>query len=366
MDYDVIIAGGSFAGLAAAVQLRGKRVLLIEPNRIGAVQTSACATPLSVLEATRTQDSLLQVHRRIILHTPRRVFAVKLPYPFCTFDYQTFCRQLLAQTDARVLQARVIGRRGHIVYTTRGSYDAAMLIDATGWRAALATNGRLQTAPPRDMSFGVETEVPLDNPDLYFWYEPDRLLPKGVTWLFPIGDGARAGIASYDGHTRISKVLVNWLNSDLGQRARPSHGGYFPHRRRPPCEHGVLCVGDAAGQCLPLTGEGIRPALYFGTLAGMIARSFCEGAMSEAQALKQYQRFVQRHSAFYSLGTAAQKLLTNIPVSWMAGLGAIIERGGLFPQALNAYRRAIDPRLIALRPAEGRIPHPLIQKWITA
>lgn len=35
MNYDVIIAGGSFAGLAAAVQLDGKRVLLVEPHIIG-------------------------------------------------------------------------------------------------------------------------------------------------------------------------------------------------------------------------------------------------------------------------------------------------------------------------------------------
>lgn len=36
MNYDIIIAGGSFAGLAAAVQLESKRVLLVEPHAIGA------------------------------------------------------------------------------------------------------------------------------------------------------------------------------------------------------------------------------------------------------------------------------------------------------------------------------------------
>jgi len=66
MQYDVIISGGSFAGLAAAVQLQGKRVLLVEPHKIGAVQTSACGTLLAVLKATGTMDSLLQVHDRIL------------------------------------------------------------------------------------------------------------------------------------------------------------------------------------------------------------------------------------------------------------------------------------------------------------
>ncbi len=44
MDYDVIIAGGSFAGLAVANQLRGQRVLLIDRKPIGSGRTSACGT----------------------------------------------------------------------------------------------------------------------------------------------------------------------------------------------------------------------------------------------------------------------------------------------------------------------------------
>lgn len=50
MQYDAIISGGSFVGLASAVQLHGeriKRMLLVEPDTIGAVQTSACRTLFS-------------------------------------------------------------------------------------------------------------------------------------------------------------------------------------------------------------------------------------------------------------------------------------------------------------------------------
>src|SRR6266498_5144291 len=49
-DYDAIIVGASFAGLAVARQLRG-RVLLLDRNEVGAVQTSACGTPLWVPQA---------------------------------------------------------------------------------------------------------------------------------------------------------------------------------------------------------------------------------------------------------------------------------------------------------------------------
>jgi len=49
VGHDVIIAGGSFAGLAVASQIHGRN-LLIEPNGIGEYPTSACGTLLGVPE----------------------------------------------------------------------------------------------------------------------------------------------------------------------------------------------------------------------------------------------------------------------------------------------------------------------------
>ena len=42
-------------------------------------------------------------------------------------------------------------------------------------------------------------------------------------------------------------------------------GNWIPHALRNATEDGVFFVGDSAGHCLPLTAEGIRTALYFGT-----------------------------------------------------------------------------------------------------
>jgi flavin-dependent dehydrogenase len=217
MDYDVIIAGGSFAGLSAATQLKGKFALLVEPNPIGQVQTSACATMLAVLEATGTMDSLLQVHDTFVLHLPRLTYRVPLPDPFCTFDYRLFCERLLARCDAEILPAAVRGRRGQVVYTTTGTFDAPLLIDASGWRAALATSGRQQWRPHQGKSFGIETHIPCSEEGLHFWYQPGRLGKKTVTWLFPTGAQSRAGIGSYSGETRLKSRLEWWLASDWMQ-----------------------------------------------------------------------------------------------------------------------------------------------------
>ena len=348
MEYDVIIAGASFGGLAVAAQLRGRKVLLIEPNPIGAVRTSACGTLLSVLNATQTTDSLLQVHRRFVLHLARRTYVVPLPDPFCTFDYHRFCRRLFAQTNATLLPAAALGHDGHTVYTTRGAFTGRVLVDASGWRAALSGNGQ-QAQAHEGMSFGLETTVPVPEEGLHFWYDPARLLPKGVTWLFPAAAASRAGFASYVGQTRLKPGLERWLDQALGQDTDGFHGGYFPYRRRAATSGVVFRVGDAAGQCVPLTGEGIRPALYFGAIVGRLARMVLAGLLSEADALRLYRRQVSAYRPLYDFLLVAQKLLTNISISGVIGVATFIQRAGLFSPIMRGYRKVMEPAQLGTR-----------------
>ena len=56
-----LIVGASFAGLAVARRLAG-RVLLLDRNEVGAVQTSACGTPLWVPQALGVAD-IVREHR---------------------------------------------------------------------------------------------------------------------------------------------------------------------------------------------------------------------------------------------------------------------------------------------------------------
>lgn len=343
MDYDVIIAGGSFAGLAAAAQLRGKRVLLIEPHDIGVVQTSACGTLLSVLEAMGTLDSLLQVHDRLVLHLGQRMFEYPTPYSFCTFDYRIFCKRLLKHSDVEILHASVLGHRGHTVAATRGVFDAEILIDATGWRAALATDSPHRAGQHNGRSFGLETTIPVSESGLHFYYEPHRLGPFNVGWIFPIGARSRAGLGSYFGQTQLSEALANFTRAEFGLSPDGRHGGYFPNRLRPATTDHVFRVGDAAGQCLPLTGEGIRPALYFGAAAGRLARRVINGTLSEFDALYEYRKFVDRHVKVYRYFLVAQKALPNLPVKWIERIAGRVQHPDWLDPLMHRYWNAINP-----------------------
>jgi len=211
--YDVLIAGGSFAGLAVAVQLRGRRVLLVEPHEIGAVQTSACGTLLAVLQASGTLDSLVQVHDSVVLHLGEATIEYPTPYTFCTFDYRALCQLLLAQADAEVVRASVLRHDGRVVTTTQGEFEARVLVDATGWRAALATNSQRREKAPAGSSFGVETSLPMRADGLHFYYEPSLMGSRVVGWMFPAGATSRIGVGSYRGRSQLNQSLSRLLEA---------------------------------------------------------------------------------------------------------------------------------------------------------
>lgn len=343
MDYDVIVAGASFGGLAAANALAGKRVLLVDRKPIGNGQTSACGTLYGVIEALSLHDSLRQVHETIVLHTPHHDLTYRLAYPCCTFDYADFCTLLASRTGADFLQAGVLGLDGDTVVTSRGDYRARCFIDASGWRAVLSPEGSRANQPQRGMSFGLETTLSYPEEGLHFWYDPERLLPFGVTWLFPAGPTSRFGIGSYQGRTNLRAELTDWLFTDYGLLPTSFHGGYFPFTPQTPTAGHVFRVGDAAGQCLPLTGEGIRPALYFGLAAGRLVRRVLDNELPLMQALSLYSSFVVGHQIYYDLLLALQKWLTRVPVRLTEASVRLVHWPRVLKPVMRVYWQAFDP-----------------------
>src|SRR2546428_11114522 len=86
-EFDVVIAGASFAGLAVAQRLRGKRVVLLDRAPVGDGVTSACGAPVSIVRAMGAETSIPLVHDRLVLHTRAGGAGWPPPAPFCTFDY---------------------------------------------------------------------------------------------------------------------------------------------------------------------------------------------------------------------------------------------------------------------------------------
>lgn len=341
MTYDVVVAGASFAGLAVAQAACG-RVLVLDPQPLGEGQTSACGAPLSVVQQAGAAAAVQQVHRTLVVHTPRRTFVWDLDgEPYCTFDYRRFCYLAWGRTAADLVQATARSFDGTWVHTSAGRFRAEVVVDCTGWRATLARSAGPASAGvgPRWRWFGIETEVPTPfEPGLHFYFWPE-VVEDGYAWAFPCGEAVRFGVLSYRGRSRLGPELARFL-ARFGVRPRGYHGGFLGVGPRWSGAGRLFVAGDAAGHCLPLTGEGIRSALHAGWLVGSLASEVLRGRLTLEAAHGRYRAYVRAQRRAVAFLAGATGWARRLPPGLLAGVLAAWSAPALRRAFLRRYLRA--------------------------
>ncbi|MBO0744196.1 MAG: NAD(P)/FAD-dependent oxidoreductase [Candidatus Dormibacteraeota bacterium] len=332
-EWDAIVVGASFAGLGAAMELAGHgRVLLIDKDPIGEHQTSACATPLAVLERLRVTETIEQVHDTLVIHLPGgRVRTFRPRFPFATFDYRALCQALARSTDADVLRARVTGLRDGVVETAGETHRAPIVIDASGWRAVVGVGIAPETLPGPHRTNGLETVLPGEPDGLHFWVG-DPLAADGYLWDFPAGGKSRIGLIRYASGGALKPRLEEFVERSVEGPAL--HGGVLPAGLRRGVAGHVFLAGDAAGLCLPLTGEGIRPALVFGQIAGRLAARVLDRQLTLDDALAAYAALLADRRLALKFGILAlvERRMRSMPArvidatAWYFGAGPMAAR----------------------------------------
>lgn len=374
-DFDVLICGASFAGLAVARELAGTgaRVLVLDRYEIGERQTSACAAPTVWLEALGLEQSMRQTFEALVAHTPHATVRMRLPWTLSTFDYRELCHLLWSQSDAEFETATVRGRAGTgdgingggpnggaaavgsgggrpvAIETDRGVISAPLVVDALGWRRVL---GRRPLQPPdAPLSRGLEVHPWGASDELEIWIDR-AYVPAGYGWSFPARDEVRVGVGSFDPRYHVREPTVR-LNDDLGHEAIRYQGNWIPHRLRPATEGGVFFAGDSAGHCLPLTAEGIRTAFYFGLACGRELQAVLDGDSTRAQALGRYGAFSHEHEWKYRWMLRAQHLIPRVPPRVLAAALRGMERRAFVDWAFGHYLAIAPPPAIGTpaRPA---------------
>ena len=343
--YDVVVAGGSFAGLVVATTVRG-RVALIEKDEVGEGQTSACGTTLDLVQKLGLEAAIEEVHEFGVIHTRRGVHRHRLPYPFCTFDYRTFCRLLLARFDGDLIRASARGVAAGDVLTDKGPVSGRLLVDATGWRAALATS--VDTTYPAHVSITYGLEKPargFDGDGLHFWFDPE-VRGDGYGWSFPAGPVARAGVLSYVAPDGVKASTQAFLARE-GMDGERTHGGFLSAGLRPATAGDLFIVGDAAGHCLPLTGEGIRPAVFFAQLLSEIINQELFGTIDRRLALDMYRAVQDRFQRRYRFLRRSQAVLRGWPDPPVGTFMAAFSRGFMYEWLCRKYWEVAAP----VRPA---------------
>jgi flavin-dependent dehydrogenase len=326
-DWDVIVCGASFAGLAVSRELSGSgaRVLMIDRYEIGERQTSACAAPTVWLEALGLESSIRQTFPDLLFHTPTRSFRWRLPWTFSTFDYRELCALLRAQSpDVEFDTAKVEHRDGFTLRTDRGELSAPLIVDALGWRRVLSRAPEPIQPPNARLSRGLEVHPHGSGEDLELWLDP-KYVRAGYSWSFPADEEVRVGVGSFDPRDHVKEPTVR-LAADLEFPAERYQGNWIPHQMRAAIEDGVFFAGDSAGHCLPTTAEGIRTALYFGIACGRELRLVLDGRQTREQALARYAAFCDEHRWAFSWLLRVQNLVGRVnphPAAMTFGLSVL-------------------------------------------
>jgi menaquinone-9 beta-reductase len=366
---DVVICGASFAGLMIARQLAGSGadVLLIDRYEIGERQTSACVIPTSWLEELGLLESERQRFDSVLIHTAHGSLRLPVPWSFSTFDYRTMCDLLWRDCDAQFETAKVNGRavrpgfgengtlsvngvrNGHrgrsttpvSIDTDRGTITAPLVVDAMGWKRVLASDSTIQP-PDAPLSRGLEVHPKGRNENLEVWIDR-KYVPEGYGWSFPAGDELRIGIGSFDPRFHVRET-TELLVEDTGAESVGWQGNWIPHKLRDGTDEGVFFAGDSAGHCLPLTAEGIRPALYFGAALGLELRAVVQGTQTREDALAAYHRFNASHERQFQWLLNSQKLLPKVPPRLVKPLLASSFAGPSGEFAFNRYLGIASPQ----------------------
>jgi flavin-dependent dehydrogenase len=360
---DVLICGASFAGLAVARELAGAGadVLVVDRYEIGERATSACAAPTPWLHAMGVAGAIRQEIPCMAFHTPHGSARFRMPWSWSSFDYRELCRLLWLQCDARFEIAKVGGRAtpadGEItVSTDRGDLTAPLVVDALGWRRVLAPGPNVQP-PEARISRGLEVHPDGGGTDLDVWI--DRSVVRyGYAWSVPAAGEQRVGVGSYEPRHHV-KEPTREMARRLDVDAVRYQGNWFPHELRPAAEAGVFFAGDSAGHCLPLSGEGIRTAFYFGIACGRELRAVLAGERTREEALAAYAAFSAAHAPAFRLALRLQRLIPALPPRALTALLAVMGRERPCRRAFTWYLDQAHPRFASRRSAPVAEPSAL-------
>jgi hypothetical protein len=278
-------------------------------------------------------------------HTPHGSARFRLPWSWSSFDYRELCEALWEQADARFEIAHVRGRTGRVVHTDRGDLSAPLIVDALGWRRVLGPGANVQP-PEARISRGLEVH-PHDarGTDLDVWIDRS-VVRSGYAWSVPAAGERRIGVGSYEPRDHVkepTREMAQRLESD----AVRYQGNWFPHQLRPAVEDGVAFVGDSAGHCFPLSGEGIRTAFYFGIACGRELRAVLAGDKRREQALADYGAFSDGHAPAFRLALGLQRLVPALPPRVLTAALKVIGRERLTRRAFSWYLDQAHPRFAA-------------------
>lgn len=351
--FDLIIVGGSFAGLQCArtAASRGLKVAVIE--RKSEAGEAVRTTGILVKEAASEIDipsHLTKLIRGVRLYAPNGTFADHSApgYYFLATDTPNLLRWMA--DEARRAGAELMfgtsfkqaSQDEHAVTLPDLGLSARLLVGADGATSAVARLFGLE-ANQRflgGIEFELEPEPLLDERFLHCFLD-STLAPGYIAWAVPSVGVTQVGLAARHGFKPDARAFLKLYRERLQlpeRRIVARRSGLIPagatlsqtYRGR------VMLLGDAAGHVSPLTGGGIVQTLRLGRRTAQLAADWIQaGAEHPATALA-------REAPRFRTKLLMRRAFDFAPPNWVWNLAIGTLPFKAFARSIYFHRRGVD------------------------
>jgi len=309
--FDVIVVGGNLAGATAAIKAsnKGLKVALIEKNK-QPFDPAHCGEMLFDIEAEALNLKKIgcqknEINKLIINISPKNYIFRFKKNRIIIFDRNFVEKKLLEITEKNgtylFLGVKMIDYKqpDEIILENKEIIKGKVIIDATGILCQIGKKIGLKTKlDKRDIGVCIQARVKsdLDADTINIWFHKPYA-PFGYAYLFPFNKNmANIGLGIPGGQKfDYNKTLIDYVKKVTNNNYEiiSSFISYVP--LAPPINqlvnNNILITGDAARLAHPISGGGIKNAIFSGSLAGIISAKYIQGEISS---LKPYQDLLQK------------------------------------------------------------------------